>query len=178
MIGTDQEPSREILDRLNAALGEGKYEIRYEDSQQGPRAIVRLREEPPAGFSRETAILFANGAARQQVDAVWQEAAARLEQTYREARQQEEQAQQQQAAEPPAAPQQTDAAQPVPTSVGAPAHEQRTTAAESRGEADLSGGPATSSEQPPSTEARPSEAPGLGARIKGAVRGDKGKGER
>lgn len=185
MIGTDQEPAREILDRLNATLGEGKYEIRYEEGMQGVRAIVRLREDPPAGVSRETAVLFAPGAAKQQVAAVWQEAAERLCTTYEQARQQQQEQARQQAAAAPVKPRDITRYEgdgkggdaPVPSqqptsSAPEPAATSASTAAESRGAAELSGGTSEPTPTPPPTER---EAPGLGARVKGAL---KGKGDR
>jgi hypothetical protein len=74
MIGIDQEPNRETLAALNGALGEGNYQVQYEQTEHGVRAIVRTHEKPPRTWNTR----FAAGLAREQVDAVWQEFASRI----------------------------------------------------------------------------------------------------
>lgn len=73
MIGIAHEPSREILDALNEALGEGTYSIAYHDGPQGIAGIIRMREAP----QREFKTYFARDAEAPQVEAVWQELVAR-----------------------------------------------------------------------------------------------------
>ena len=74
MIGTDQEPNREALAALNAALGEGNYQIQYEQGPHGVKAIVSTHEKP----SRSWNTRFGSGLERVQVDAVWQEFTSRI----------------------------------------------------------------------------------------------------
>jgi hypothetical protein len=77
VIGLAHEPSRDILDALDETLGEGAYQVAYTEDQYGVLGIVRTREQP----SREYTTRFARDAAREQVEAVWQELASRIEGT-------------------------------------------------------------------------------------------------
>jgi hypothetical protein len=77
MIGIDQEPSRERLAELNAALGEGNYAIAYEQTENGVRGIVKTHEKPPRLWSTR----FGPNLEAVQVDAVWQEFTSRISKT-------------------------------------------------------------------------------------------------
>lgn len=67
MIGLDQEPSRETLDGLNRALGEGQYRVEYRQDPGAVAAVVRTYEQPPRMWEAR----FATGAVRAEVDAGW-----------------------------------------------------------------------------------------------------------
>lgn len=74
MIGTDQQPSQEALATLTKALGEGQYEVQYQEDANGILGIVRTRETPP----REWKTRFSSQLTREQVDAVWRELTSRI----------------------------------------------------------------------------------------------------
>lgn len=80
MIGIDQEPNREALAALNAALGEGNYQIQYEQAENGVIGIVRTHETP----SRTWKTRFSPGLAPEQVAAVWQEFSSRINKSFGE----------------------------------------------------------------------------------------------
>lgn len=81
MIGTDQEPSRKVLDALNGVFGDGQYQIAYEQEATGVKGIVRTRENP----SREYTTRFSPGLVPEQVEAVWLELVARASVQHRAA---------------------------------------------------------------------------------------------
>jgi hypothetical protein len=86
MIGTDQEPSRKVLDKLNETLGEGTYTVSYAQDAHGITGVVRTREQPP----REYTTRFTSGQSPEQVEAVWLELADRASKSIRFEREQEQ----------------------------------------------------------------------------------------
>jgi hypothetical protein len=68
VIGVDQEPPRDVLDVLNAKLGDGKFAIRYEPVDIGVWAVVWLVESRPQRSSR---VLFPAGLDRTQTENAW-----------------------------------------------------------------------------------------------------------
>lgn len=77
MIGVDQEPSRKVLDALNAVLGDGTYAFEYQQDPYGVRGIVRTRETPP----REFVARFAPGLEPALVEVAWLELVDRIGKT-------------------------------------------------------------------------------------------------
>jgi hypothetical protein len=86
VIGVEQEPSREALDRLNKALGEGQYTIEYRQAPNGVAVIVQTRELP----SRAWTTHVQPGVPRASVDAVWQEFTSRITSNVEHERKQEQ----------------------------------------------------------------------------------------
>lgn len=76
MIGTDQEPPRDVLERLQAEIGE--VEVSYYPSLDGVTAAVRARTEPPREELRTWRIEFASSLGRPQIEALWRSEAERM----------------------------------------------------------------------------------------------------
>lgn len=76
MIGTDQEPPRDVLDRLQEEIGE--VEVSYYPSLDGVTAAVRARTEPPREELRTWRIDFASSLGRPQIEALWRAEADRM----------------------------------------------------------------------------------------------------
>lgn len=68
MIGLAHEPPRDVLDQLQAELGDGAFQLRYADlGNNRVHAVITLHGEQ----SPTLTVPFAGDATREQVDAVW-----------------------------------------------------------------------------------------------------------